>query len=101
MKCGSNMNKLQFRFTLMLAVLILYIYSRGYTVQLGDAFATEGHIEGSKHYDHMAADLNLFKDGVYLTETKDHEPFGKFWMLLGGTWGGRWDDGNHYSWGED
>jgi len=48
----------------------------------------------------LAIDLNLFKDGEYLTDTEDHRFLGEFWESLGGTWGGRWDDGNHYSWGE-
>ena len=45
------------------------------------------------------ADLNLFKDGVYLTSDKDHEPFGIYWESLHPLcrWGGRFKDGNHYS----
>lgn len=61
----------------------------------------------SLHYIGLAADLNLFKGGVYLTETKDHKPLGELWELWGGSWGGRFgesspgagdgNDGNHYS----
>jgi len=82
------------------ALLILYAYDQGYELTFGDAFATSGHIEGSFHYKRLAIDLNLFKDGEYLTKTSDHEQLGTFWESLGGSWGGRWKDGNHYSFGE-
>jgi len=54
------------------------------------------HSKNSKHPSRLAIDLNLFKDGKYLTKTEDHRPLGEFWQSLGGTWGGDWDDGNHY-----
>ena len=53
--------------------------------------------ENSLHKDKLALDLNLFKDGRYLASTEDHEPLGLFWESIGGSWGGRFDDGNHYS----
>lgn len=96
-----SMNEMQFRFVHMVALLILYAEARGYTLTFGDAYATSGHCDNSYHYLRLAIDLNLFKNGEYLTETKDHEPLGVFWEALGGTWGGRWEDGNHYSLGED
>jgi hypothetical protein len=34
---------------------------------------------------------------VYLKETKDHAFLGEFWEEMGGSWGGRFNDGNHYS----
>jgi hypothetical protein len=55
---------------------------------------------GSFHYMRLAIDLNLFWKGTYLTETADYEVLGEYWESLGGTWGGRFDDGNHFSWGE-
>ena len=86
----------------MVAILIIYAYFRGYEITLGDALATTGHIPDSFHYKKLAIDLNLFKDGKYLTETEDHAELGAFWKLLGGSWGGDFPDpdGNHYSWGE-
>ena len=84
----------------MVALLILFAYERGYELTFGDAYATSGHIKKSFHYKRLAIDLNLFKDGKYLTKTEDHEPLGLFWESLGGTWGGRFEDGNHYSLGE-
>lgn len=90
----------QRKFTKMVALLILYAYELGYELSFGDAYAKTGHIEGSFHYKRLAVDLNLFKNGRYLTSTKSHEPLGLFWESLGGSWGGRFQDGNHYSLGE-
>ena len=87
-------------FAKKVALLILFAYEQGYEITLGDAWARDGHKDGSFHYKRLAIDLNLFKDGNYLTETSDHEPLGLFWETLGGTWGGRFKDGNHYSYGE-
>jgi len=46
----------------------------------------------------MAVDLNLFKDCVYLAETEHHRELGEWWESIGGIWGGRFEDGNHYEW---
>jgi len=82
--------------------LINYATLQGYELTFGDAFASSGHIKDSFHYKRLAIDLNLFKDGEYLTETEDHRTLGLFWESIGGTWGGRFEnpDGNHYSLGE-
>ena len=89
----------QRKFTKMTALLILYAYERGYELTFGDAWARDSHSDNSCHYIRLAIDLNLFKDGVYLTETSDHTFLGEFWESLGGSWGGRFKapDGNHYS----
>lgn len=84
-------------FTHKLALLTLYAYEMGYELTLGDAMATKGHRDGSLHYIRLAQDLNLFKNGRYLRSTKAHKPLGEFWESIGGTWGGRFGDGNHYS----
>lgn len=94
----------QARFAFMIAILIIYATFKGYQVTFGDAWAKKGegrpHKKGSFHFDRLAIDLNIHRDGEYLKKTSDHAPLGKFWELIGGTWGGRWNDGNHYSWGE-
>ena len=87
----------QRKFSLMVAKLIVFMYAEGYEVTLGDAFAHDGHRKNSLHYKKLAIDLNLFKSGKYLTETEDHERFGGYWESMGGSWGGRFNDGNHYS----
>lgn len=84
-------------FALMVAELIQYVYDSGYEITFGDAHAKSGHMPNSLHYVRLAIDLNLFKDGAYLTSTEDHQAFGEYWESLGGSWGGRFGDGNHYS----
>jgi len=84
----------------------------GFEVTLGDAYRdprTHGVLGVKKAYGHafschklrLAIDLNLFRDGVYLTRTEDHQPLGEFWESLHPLcrWGGRFKtaDGNHYS----
>jgi len=90
----------QSKFARMVALLILYAYELGYEVTFGDAYAKTGHSANSFHYKRLAIDLNLFKGWKYLTKTEDHRPLGEFWKKLGGSWGGDFDDGNHYSLGE-
>jgi len=80
----------------MVPLLILFAYELGFEITLGDAWAKDGHKPNSKHYVRLAIDLNLFKNGKYLKSTKSHEPLGLFWESIGGTWGGRFEDGNHY-----
>ena len=87
-------------FTHKVALLILYAYELGYELTFADAYATNGHKDNSFHYRRLAIDLNLFKDGNFLTKTNDHAQLGIFWESIGGSWGGHWGDGNHYSFGE-
>ena len=97
----------QRQFTRMVAELIVWAYQNGYEMTFGEAYRTPEQaalnaksgkgISNSLHGDRLAVDLNLFKDGVYLSETKHHEPLGQYWESIGGTWGGRFNDGNHYS----
>lgn len=95
-------------FTQMIGQLIDRAYENGYELTFGDAyrdprvFGAAGTKEGygrasSNHKRRLAVDFNLFKDGIYLNKTKDHEPLGEYWESIGGSWGGRFDDGNHYS----
>jgi hypothetical protein len=98
----------QRRFVLMTAHLILRAYDLGYELTTGDGyrdprvFGAMGERKGygesrSAHKHRLAHDWNLFKDGKFLTATSDHEMLGRFWESMGGTWGGRFNDGNHYS----
>lgn len=95
-------------FTRMVALLIEFAYSHGYELTFGDAFR-DPRVHGadrvkasysaarSAHKFKLAVDLNLFKNGAYLTRTEDHRELGEYWESIGGTWGGRFNDGNHYS----
>lgn len=79
--------------------LIQFAYANGYGLTFGDAFAKTGHIAGSTHYSRLAVDFNLFKDGVYLTDSACHAELGEYWKTLHplARWGGDFGDGNHYS----
>lgn len=99
----------QRQFARDIATLILRAYEMGYEVTVGD-FYRDPRVHGkygekvsyasanSEHKRRLAADLNLFRDGVYLTKTDDHRALGAVWESLRpeNKWGGRWDDGNHY-----
>lgn len=91
-------------FSVCVAKLILFANGAGYKITFGDALAKGGHIAGSYHYKGLAVDLNLFKNGEYLTKTEDHSFLGEYWKSLNPlcTWGGDFKrkDGNHYSFGE-
>lgn len=54
-------------------------------------------IKNSIHRIGLAVDIALYRDGVYLTKSTDYEPLGVWWESIGGAWGGRWSDGNHFS----
>jgi len=57
-----------------------------------------GH-KNSCHKLKLAIDLNLFLDGKWQTETEQHEELGEWWESQHELcrWGGRFNDGNHYS----
>lgn len=92
----------------MVARLIQFAYSNGYEMTIGDGYR-DPRLHGalgvkigygaanSCHKIRLALDLNLFRDGKYLTSTEDYRPLGEFWESIGGTWGGRFSDGNHFS----
>ena len=87
----------QSKFVRMVDQLIQFAYDRGYELTFGDAWARNGHSNNSLHYIRLAIDLNLFRDGELLSDTDDHRALGEFWESIGGSWGGRFGDGNHYS----
>lgn len=113
----SELSDKQKLMTWCLPLLLNRIHNEGYECTLGDAYRDErshggfgeviksvlgGRVYGrrwSVHKIRLAIDLNLFKDGVYLTQTEDHKVFGLFWESLdpGCRWGGHYNDGNHYS----
>lgn len=56
-------------------------------------------IRASAHQNKLALDLNLFKDGEYLSLSEQWSEVGTYWESLHPLcrWGGRWGDGNHLS----
>jgi hypothetical protein len=89
-------------FARKVAALIDQAHALGYEVTLGDAHHRDPRCpygsKSSRHRARLAIDLNLFRDGEYLRRTEDHRPLGEWWESVGGIWGGRFDDGNHYEW---
>lgn len=105
---SESLGQKQRRFLPMVCKLVEHAYALGYELSVGDAFRDprlHGELGVAKGYGHpksahkqrLAIDLNLFKDGKYLETTEAHKPLGEFWESLGGSWGGRFADGNHYS----
>lgn len=97
----------QSKFARMIARLIRKAWRLGYEVtfaeayrppELAELYAKQGKgIRNSLHTIRLAVDLNLFRDGVWLNTTEDHRELGEWWESIGGSWGGRFNDGNHYS----
>lgn len=105
---NETLGQKQRRFVRMVAALIDYAHANGYELSFGDAyrdprvFGHVGEFRGygnarSAHKQRLAIDLNLFRGGVYLSDTESHRPLGEWWESIGGSWGGRFRDGNHYS----
>ena len=95
-------------FSELVGKLLIEIGLRGYACTFGAAFRDPawgvGH-RNSLHASRLAIDLNLFKpaddddDWIYCTQTDEHTQFGVWWERQHElcAWGGRFDDGNHYS----
>lgn len=110
----TTLRETQSAFALHAARLIYQATSLGFEITLGDAYRDPrlhgtigtkigyGHAK-SAHKQRLAIDLNLFKDGHYLEGTEAHKPLGQWWEKQHplARWGGRFEDGNHYSfeWG--
>ena len=94
----------QRKFTHMTALLILHAEQLGFRLTCGDAYRDSrcdyGH-PNSLHRKRLAMDWNLFKlvrgRWRFQTSTEAHRPLGEYWESIGGSWGGRFNDGNHYS----
>ena len=91
----------QFKFAKMTTLLFQWLINNGYKFTIGEVWRP-----GDKrcHGNKLAVDINLWIpwNGAiigydYTHKTEDHLPAGEFWESIGGTWGGRFGDGNHYS----
>lgn len=105
-----NLGEKQELFMRLLPRLIDKAHSLGFEIRGGDLFRDKrahGEFGEKKGYSHknschklkLAIDLNLFKDGNFITTTKDHKELGEWWEKQNEycRWGGRFNDGNHYS----
>lgn len=105
-----TLKETQILFARLFPRLIDKAFELGYEVTFGDVFRDPrvhgepgvklgyGHPK-SVHKVRLAADLNLFKDGKFLGSTEDHQILGEWWEKQHPLcrWGGRFEDGNHYS----
>lgn len=84
------------------------------TERLTEKDPTSDHMEGSLHGVGLAADLLLYRKGVYLTNSEEYRVLGQIWESMGKelglelVWGGRFTkvvngeirptpDGNHFA----
>ena len=99
-------------FAKMVGQLIAWAYANGYELTFGEAWRTPEQaklnaqsgtgIANSLHCIRLAVDLNLWKAGVYQTDSEAYKPLGDFWKGLHAqnAWGGDFSsrpDGNHFS----
>lgn len=104
-----SLRKKQSVFALNVSRLIQYAYEIGYEITFGEAYRTESqqylYFEGynlmkigselklaktkpksktmnSKHRKKLAIDINLFKDGEYLTDKASFKPLAEYWKSL-------------------
>jgi len=110
-RAPETLRQKQSRFALDVSRLIQYAYSLGYEITLGEAWRTPEQAKWnaangigtstSLHIERLAIDLNLFKDGRFITDGEGHEQIGEWWKKLGidYRWGGDFarKDFNHYS----
>lgn len=71
----SELGDLQRKFTLMVGRLIVWTYTQGYELTLGEGYDDDGigHMKGSTHYVKLGQDLNLYKDKVWLDKGAEME----------------------------
>lgn len=103
----ETLREKQSRFAVMIARLILWAEAQGFAVTFGEAWRSEEEarrlagaglgVRRSLHCDRLAVDLNLFIGGAWMQGSEAHRPMGEEWERMGGAWGGRFGDGNHYS----
>ena len=98
-------------FSQNLGHLLLYAYANGYRIRMGEVLRSKEQallnqqkgtgIANSLHIQKLAADLNVFRNGVWLTNSHDLSELGDFWKKLNplNRWGGDFSkpDGNHFS----
>jgi hypothetical protein len=109
---AKTLRQKQSVFARLVSLLILEAEAQGFEVTIGEVYRSPEEaerlfklgkgIKNSLHTLKLAVDINLFKNGVYLSSTDSHRPLGEWWEGLTTPeivchWGGRFGDGNHYS----
>ncbi len=110
----TTLSEKQREFARLVPRLIDKAHDLGFECTMGDAYrdprlhgemgvkAGYGHSK-SAHKVRLAIDINLFRDGKYMQNTEDHRQLGEWWESQHplARWGGRFADGNHYSFEHD
>lgn len=105
-----SLRQKQSRFFKLTARLIDKVHELGYEATWGDAYR-DHRVHGppgvkgsyshpsSTHKQRLAVDLNLFKDGRFITNDEGHRLLGAWWKQQDpdARWGGDFRDPNHYS----
>lgn len=91
-------------FTRLIIKVIQMMIDDGFEPMMGRD--GEKHMKNSLHYDGLAMDIILTKNGIVFEKTEVHRPYGLYWESLHPDcfWGGNGlkedglrHDGNHYS----
>lgn len=84
-------------FSLAISQLVVWANEQGLEV----CFDREGltHMKNSLHYKGLAKDIISYRNGAYLTATEEYRTLGEKWESMHplARWGGRFQDGNHFS----
>jgi hypothetical protein len=96
-----TMGEKQQKFALMLAEFIIWLNKNNYTVRIGEVWRPiemqelylktgKTRAKYSKHQDKVAADLAIFKNGIWLKSKEELNNIGKYWenMDVDNRWGG-------------
>jgi|SRR5882672_2392524 len=88
----ETLGQRQRRFLPLVAKLIDWAYAQGFELTAGELYRTPEQaalnaakgsgIAHSLHTQRLAVDLQLFKDGIYLTDPTAYRPLGEFWKTL-------------------
>ena len=91
-------------FAKLIAQLMTWIFAQGWEITCGDFNRPDhlGHMQNSCHYIRLAADLNLFVNGQWVSDySPEWQQIGDYWKTLdaGCRWGGDFQskDLNHFS----
>lgn len=104
-----SLGKDQETFSRLITKHLQWLFDNGYEVRLGDCYR-DPRVHGeygekvgygaakSQHKKKLALDINLFKDGIYLTTSDGHKESAIHWESLNKHCrsGIRYSDSNHY-----
>lgn len=107
----QTLGELQRLHVKLVGMLIDFVYANGFELSWGEAFRTQQQAEWdaehgtgiaqSVHCDRLAVDLQLFMNGVYITDPAAYQFMGDYWKQLNPLcrWGGDFKtvDADHFS----